>query len=145
MDTSPIIVPKNLIEEDAIGLVEWLQDEVRRLYMEELGKALLGPDYTISQEEVDETYEKIDRERKFDTMMFNFICHVDSVRPPSTWNIYMSTPSLQYIRWFHQKYQKEDIYRGKKRNGPALFGVPIVIDESLERPRLGDDIPREGR
>lgn len=123
-------------------IIEYLHKEMTRLYLEKMGKHFLGRDYTVTQEEAEAFIEKMEAEREFDKMMHRFVFEVVQWGALDCFQLVMNTQHLDWIRSYHQRNQKLGIYTGRrKRPGmdratPTVYGVAILIDESVTEPRL---------
>lgn len=132
--------------EDAERQIDEMMDGVGidfvRLYLENLSPdmtAVFGPP---TEEEAREFLEKLKASVGFDLMMIKFMKEVIEWPPSDCYQLVMNSNHLQWVRNVHQRYQRLRIYTGaKKKPGqaraiPKMYGVPIMIDETVTEPRL---------
>lgn len=110
-----------------------LELQLMRGYLQRMDDALIGDGHTVTDDEAREALARIRAEDAFEQMMRTFIAQVAD-RPAGEYRAVMSSEHRNFVRWLHQRNQRQGIYRGGK--APALFGVPVVIDERADRPRL---------
>lgn len=104
-----------------------------RGHMQAENDAFLGAGHTVTDDEAREAIAWIAAEREFEQMMRAFLAEVAD-RPAGNYRVVMSSKQRDFVRWLHQRHQRDGIYRGGR--SPALFGAPIAIDDTAQRPRL---------
>lgn len=104
-----------------------------RGYLQRLDDAIFNDGHIVTDDEARASIARMRAEQEFEAMMRAFIAHV-AERPAGEYRAVMSAEHRAFIRWLHQRHQREGIYRGGRT--PALLGVPVVIDDAAARPRL---------
>lgn len=90
----------------------------------------------VTREEAKEAIKKINDEEKKYREIISFISEV-VFRQPSQWRIVMNSRDLRILQTIAQRFQTTIVYTGRKsKNGRTLDGVPIIINENAEKPRL---------
>lgn len=115
---------------DFAALVEL---ELVRGFLQATDDALIGRGHVVTDDEAREALARIRAEAEFEQMMRTFVAQVAD-RPDGEYRAVMSSEHRNFVRWLQQRNQRHGIYRGGK--APALFGVPVVIDETADRPQL---------
>jgi hypothetical protein len=110
-----------------------IQLELTRGYMQRLDDAMIGDGHIVTDDEARDAIARMRAEQEFETMMRAFIAQV-AERPAGEYRAVMSSEHRAFARWLHQRHQRNGIYRGGRT--PTLFGVPVVIDETADKPRL---------
>jgi hypothetical protein len=117
--------------------MESLRAEFIQGVMQDMQDACLGQGFPpVTIEEAHQVLDKVDEEEKKFQRIISFIGEV-IFREPGKKKIIINDSDLRILQMIAQKVQSTVVYTGKKsKNGRTLDGVPIVIDDSAEKPRL---------
>lgn len=117
--------------------LESLRAELVQGIMQDMQDRVIGMGLpAVTREEAKEAIKKIDDEEKKYREIISFISEV-VFRQPSQWRIVMNSRDLRILQTIAQRFQTTIVYTGRKsKNGRTLDGVPIIINENAEKPRL---------
>jgi hypothetical protein len=116
-----------------VTLQEDFNVQFMRGYLQRMDDAIIGDGQVVTDDDAREALARIRAEEEFETGMLAFIAQVAN-RPAGDWRVVMSSEQRAFVRWLHQRQQRLRIYAGGR--SPALYGCPIVIDDTATAPRL---------
>jgi len=124
------------------SMTEGLTLEFARLYLQNMQRAMIDSTAVVTDEEARAFLENIERNVKFERTMIDFMKTIAQQNPSECREVILNPEHLWWIRKKHQQYQLLKMYTGAKKlpggkkATPKLYGIPIVIDESVAEPRF---------
>lgn len=112
---------------DGSDFAEAFHTELVRLTMEYFERAVWSADAVVTTEEAQASIDSIRAEQRVHDLLEAF----KAIEPVEPQKVVMNRTHFELARWL---YQRPPSYRGGM--DPALFGYPIEIDDTAERPRL---------
>lgn len=114
-----------------------LRAEFVQGFFQDMQDAVLGKGFPpVTLDQAREAMEKVEKEEKKYQAMIGFIGEV-IFREPNKKRIVMNNEDLRLLQYIAQRAQSTVAYTGRKnKKGRTLDGVPIIIDDNAEKPRL---------
>lgn len=112
--------------------------EFMRVYLQGLERATIDFWAEVTEEEAREALQRLKDDVAFNRMMIKFVQKVVEFPAKEAVGVFLNSKHREWVRHTHQRYQGLKMYTGDKKGTvqPKLYGVPIVIDETVTEPRV---------